>query len=74
MMPDAAFRTCGWVITKPESYGIHIRSTWSCSRSATRLAIARWSARSGVCRSFVTSSSIVGSLTRKKFFVDFECM
>ena len=46
------------------------RSTWSYSRSTIFLVIARCSARSGVRRSLVVSSSMTGSLTRKKFFVD----
>jgi hypothetical protein len=68
------FRRCGWKSTNWVPQGIHIRSTWSYSRSTILLAIARCSVCPGICLSLVVSSSMTGSLTLKKFFVDFECM
>src|SRR6267378_877947 len=39
--PPATFRRCGWNRTKFEPWGIHIRSTWSYSRSTILLAVGR---------------------------------
>src|SRR5712691_12448039 len=42
--PPAMVRRYGWKSTKTVPKGIHIRSTWSCSRSTILLVIARCSA------------------------------
>src|SRR5262245_10791178 len=72
--PPPTFLRYGWERTKMVPQGIHNLRTWSYSRSTIRLAIARCSARSGACLSFTVNSSMIGSLTRKKFFVDLLCM
>src|SRR5262249_33541384 len=49
--PEEAFRTCGWKTMNPLSYGIHMRRTWSYSRSTSFLVTRRCSFLSDVWRS-----------------------